>query len=70
MLRRQPTAIKVTTNDLALYEDFRRQQEAGAAGEAASKNPLDQQRGPAPGTIDPRTRQRAREERIGLGSRH
>jgi len=60
MLRRQPTQIKLTSNDLAAYEDFKK---------AQNKKQQEQQAQQASGNgiIDPRTRQRTREERIGLG---
>ncbi|KAI5798934.1 hypothetical protein EDC01DRAFT_778525 [Geopyxis carbonaria] len=53
MLRRQPTAIKLTTNDIALYEDFKKKRDAAekkrnnAAAAAAAAADIDPPRLPA-----------------------
>jgi len=64
MLRRYPTAIKLTTNDLALYDDFKRSQDTSST----NPNNTTTNRLPPSSAIDPRSRQRTREERIGLGN--
>lgn len=61
MLRRKPTAIKLTTNDLATYDDAKRARDEKARN-AEKKAELE--RG---GAIDFRLRARLREERLGLG---
>jgi hypothetical protein len=68
MLRRHPTAIKLTTNDLAVYENSKHAQKQHHQENEKGTNPHDQPQMPATGAgLDPKARQRAREERIGLG---
>ncbi|KAG5980635.1 hypothetical protein E4U55_003818 [Claviceps digitariae] len=68
MLRRPPTTLQITPEDLAAYED-RRASEARAGAQALGARAQQQQRmegvqheSPAPG-------RRTREERIGVGRR-
>jgi len=65
MLRRYPTVIKLTTNDLALYEDFKRSQDTSSS---TNLNNTITNRLPPSSALDPRSRQRTREERIGLAN--
>jgi len=66
MLRRKPTAIKLTTNDLAVYDDFKRAKDAASDTREPPVDPHDRVRLPAASGIDPRSRQKTREERIGV----
>lgn len=78
MLRRKPTAITLTTEDVAIYEDARarealqREQQAQAQAQAQARNqnlrdPSDELR-PLPGDRAKQQQQvKSREERLGLG---
>jgi hypothetical protein len=73
MLRRQPTAIKLTSNDLAAYEDWKRSQEQAALLAAQQKSRSSSASASAihQGALNPldaRMRQRGRDERIGISS--
>jgi hypothetical protein len=72
MLRRKPTSIKLTPDDMAIYDDFRKDLEARKAKEAqanAAAGVGAGAKGGAGSSLDPKVRQRAREERMGVGSR-
>lgn len=71
MLRRKPTAITVTTEDIAAFEESRlrkqeenRQPQQGKSGTNAGFDPSDELK-PLPG--DKARIVRSREERIGIG---
>lgn len=69
MLRRPPTAITLTSADIAQYEEAKKARDAAAAGGQASRaneNPADRAKMPPVMGIDARTRQKLREERMGL----
>lgn len=69
MLRRKPTPIKLTADDIALYDEFKRAQE-NKSGNGAYPNPHDGAKTPVNTALDPRVRQRVREDRMGVaGSR-
>lgn len=79
MLRRKPTAITLTTEDVAIYEDARtreavqREQQAQAQAQAQARgnqnlrDPSDELR-PLPGDrVKQQQQVKSREERLGLG---
>lgn len=63
MLRRKPTGIKLTTDDIALYEEFKRTRET--AGKSGNGN-NDALKVSVDTTPDPKMRQKTREERMGV----
>lgn len=81
MLRRKPTAITLTTEDIAIYEDARQREAEAAASEAMRLRAQGQGRQGTPGqkiqNKDPndelrplpgdKARIRTREERLGMG---
>lgn len=66
MLRRQPTSIKLTTQDLAAYDDAKRARDVEKA-KGEEREALAAAAGSATGMLDSRLRARRREERLGLG---
>jgi hypothetical protein len=73
MLRRKPTAITITSEDIAAFEEARlrkleedKQPEQGKSGSNSNFDPSDELK-PLPG--DKARIVRSREERIGLGRR-
>jgi len=69
MLRRKPTPIKLTTEDMAIYDDFRKAQDAKKAREGAAGAGGVGAKVLAGSSLDPKVRQKAREDRMGVGSR-
>lgn len=69
MLRRKPTPIKLTTDDMAIYDDFRKAQDAKKARDAAAGAGGPGGKVSAGSSLDPKVRQKAREDRMGVGSR-
>lgn len=67
MLRRKPTAIKLTADDVALYEEFKKAKDA--AGKSGNNNNPHDAKAPTNTTLDTKMRQKTREERMGVGSR-
>lgn len=66
MLRRKPTGIKLTTDDIALYEEFKRTRETAGKSNNGNADPHDTQKTSVDTTPDPKMRQKTREERIGV----
>lgn len=66
MLRRKPTGIKLTTDDIALYEEFKRTRETAGKSGNGNTDPQDTQKVSVDTTPDPKMRQKTREERIGV----
>jgi hypothetical protein len=73
MLRRKPTAITVTHEDIASYEDRKRAEQQAAMEQAAKQEQAAirqlREQNFDPNTGEPRPRQKTREERLGLGGR-
>ena len=66
MLRRHPTQIQLTAEDLHEYEDLKEQQRAASASQANQ----DQNTGPSGDSPSARKRQgRTKQERLGIQSR-
>lgn len=66
MLRRKPTGIKLTTDDIALYEEFKRTRETAGKSSNGNTDPHDTQKASADMTPDPKVRQKTRDERMGV----
>lgn len=66
MLRRKPTGIKLTTDDIALYEEFKRTRETTSKSNNGNVDLHDTQKGSVDMTPDPKMRQKTRDERMGV----
>lgn len=66
MLRRKPTGIKLTTDDIALYEEFKRTREPMGKSNNGNVDPHDTQKASVDTTPDPKMRQKTRDERMGV----
>lgn len=66
MLRRKPTSIKLTTDDIALYEEFKRTRETTGKSNNGNVDPHDTRKASVDTTPDPKMRQKSRDERMGV----
>ncbi|KAH0609071.1 uncharacterized protein H6S33_001299 [Morchella sextelata] len=62
MLRRKPTPIKLTTDDLILYDEFKKAQDTKSEASNSFQESLQK----VPVAVDQRVRQKTREERMGV----
>lgn len=72
MLRRKPTAIQLTSEDLALYEDrkdnpTRQENQRNANGDGTGTIDPNDELKPLPGDKTKTSRVQTRDERIGVG---
>ncbi|KAG7005932.1 hypothetical protein G7Y79_00017g043140 [Physcia stellaris] len=72
MLRRKPTAIQLTSEDLALYEDrkdnpTRQENQRNANGDGTGAIDPNDELKPLPGDKTKMSRVQTRDERIGVG---
>ena len=72
MLRRKPTAIQLTSEDLALYEDrkdnpTRQENQRNANGDGTGAIDPNDELKPLPGDKTKTSRVQTRDERIGVG---